>query len=62
VRPEGLRQSKIPMTLSGIEPMTFRLVTQCLNKLYYHMHHVAQETMQKPNNDPSIGGILHVIK
>jgi len=40
VRPEGLCQWKIPMTLLGIEAATFQLVTQCLNKLRHRVPHL----------------------
>jgi hypothetical protein len=37
VRPEGLYQRKIPLTPSGIEPVTFQLLAYCLNQMRYRV-------------------------
>jgi len=37
LQPEGLSRRKIPMTPSGIEPATFRLVAQCFNKMRHRV-------------------------
>jgi hypothetical protein len=40
VRLEGLGQLKKPMTSSGIEPATFRLVAECLNQIRYRVFYL----------------------
>ena len=39
VRPEGLCQWKIPVTPSGIDPATFRLVVRCISQLCHRVPH-----------------------
>jgi len=39
VRSEGICQWEIPVAPSGIKPATFRLGTQCLKQLRYHLPH-----------------------
>ena len=47
VRPEGLCQWKIPMTPSGIEPVTFWIVAQCLNQLRHRVPQVVDGMLLK---------------
>ena len=58
VQPEGLCEWKIPMTPSGIEHATFRLVAQCLNKL---RHRVPQKMVEKTETRNRLNICLYIL-
>jgi hypothetical protein len=59
MRLKGLGQLKNPITLSGIEPATFRLVALLLNQLRYRVPRTAIVLQIRPRSLTSTAFLIH---